>query len=435
MMSYPVSIAHASTLCVPGDKSIAHRVVMLASLASGTHVIHGVPDGLDVWATIRAFQAMGVLITTISDSCICIQGVGQYGLSPPKSPIDCGNSGTTMRLLAGLLVGQSFDAVLTGDASLSQRPMGRVVKPLQQMGAMIQSMPDGCAPLTITGGARLRNMQDTLLLPSAQVKSAILLAGLYAEGTTTLIESEPTRDHTERLMKAFGYAITTEGTTITLTPGKPSCLSSEVQIPGDISAAAFFVVAATLIPKMQLCIKNVGVNPKRMGFVEILRMMGASIEIVNFRQWGGERVADLQVQYAPLIGVKIPTTLVTSAIDEFPILFIAAARAKGRTTLSGAGELRVKESDRIRVMAEGLTKLGIEVEQTTDGMQIEGGCFLGGEVDSAHDHRVAMAFAIAGALAEAPIYIQHSEAIATSFPAFIASANQIGLKVRSKACQ
>lgn len=414
---------------VPGDKSISHRAVILGAIADGTTEISGFLASEDCIATAHAFQAMGITIEQQSQQRILIQGAGMHGLQPTTDPIHCGNSGTSMRLLAGLLAAQTFDSHLTGDSSLSQRPMERICNPLQRMGASV-STHFGTAPITISGGRPLKAICYHMQEASAQVKSGILLAGLYAEGETTIIEDRPTRNHTELMLKTFSYPIEHLDNKITV-KGKKFCRSTALEIPGDLSSATFFVVAASLIPDAQLLITGVGVNPTRTGGLEILKRMGASIQLINRRMYGNEEVADLFIQHAELHGIDIPIELIPSAIDELPVVCVAAAHATGKTLLRGAQELRVKESDRIDAIAKGLRTLGIQVNTFPDGLCIEGGRLQGGRVESKQDHRIAMAFAIAGVVAADPVYINDCASIATSFPNFIEISHRLGLGIES----
>ncbi|MCC5792906.1 MAG: 3-phosphoshikimate 1-carboxyvinyltransferase [Legionellaceae bacterium] len=413
---------------VPGDKSISHRAIMFAAIAEGTSTIDGFLDGADCLATLAAFRIMGVTVEGPIAQRLVIHGVGRLGLTAPQRTIDCGNSGTTMRLLSGLLAGQTFSSQLSGDNSLLKRPMARICQPLSLMGARIMSC-DGHAPLLIEGGSRLNGRCYTMPVASAQVKSAILLAGLYAQGESTVIEPAISRDHTERMLATFSYPVQTKEKTVSV-QGGGQCLAADIKVPGDISSAAFFMVAATVIPGSNIIIQNVGINPTRCGVIEILTLMGADIRLLNPRQYGEEPVADIAVKYAALTGITIPSTLVPLAIDEFPVLFIAAACAKGQTSLRGASELRVKESDRIAAMVKGLTTLGIEAQALDDGVVIQGGRMRGGVVDSAQDHRIAMAFAIAGSVAADCITIKDSFNVQTSFPGFVHTAQQLGLCIK-----
>ncbi|MGE4530366.1 MAG: 3-phosphoshikimate 1-carboxyvinyltransferase [Acidithiobacillus sp.] len=409
---------------VPGDKSISHRSVILGALAEGVTEVEGLLEGDDVLATIAAFRAMGVAIEGPVQGHLRIQGVGLQGLRAPQAPLDCGNSGTAMRLLAGVLAGQSFASTLVGDASLHRRPMGRVLQPLMAMGAHITA-EDGKAPLRIQGQP-LQGIQYDLPVASAQVKSAVLLAGMYAAGQTCVTEPAPTRDHTEQMLKGFGYAVEKAGPTACLNSGG-RLQGQKLQVPGDISSAAFFLLGATVAPGSDVVLEGVGINPTRTGIIEILTRMGARIDLTALREVGGEPVADIRVRHAPLQGIHIPPHLVPLAIDEFPALFIAAACAKTPTTISGAEELRVKESDRIAVMATGLRALGIAVEERPDGAVITPSQIQGGQIDSHGDHRVAMAFAMAGLVAADTIEILDCNNVATSFPSFPVLAGQAGL--------
>ena len=413
---------------VPGDKSISHRSIMLGSLANGVTEVEGFLEGEDALATLQAFRDMGVVIEGPHHGRVTIHGVGLHGLQPPPGPIYLGNSGTSMRLLAGLLAGQTFDTTLTGDASLSKRPMNRVAKPLREMGAVIETAADGRPPLCIRGGQRLGGMSYDMPMASAQVKSCLLLAGLYAAGTTSVTEPAPTRDHTERMLRGFGYPVTVEGSTASLESGH-ELSASHIEVPADISSAAFFLVAGSIAEDSELVLEHVGINPTRTGVIDILKLMGGDISLENQREVGGEPVADIRVRSAKLKGIDIPEDLVPLAIDEFPVLFVAAAVAEGRTVLRGAEELRVKESDRIQVMADGLQALGVKVEPTPDGIVIDGGAIGGGEVYSHGDHRIAMAFSVASLRASAPIRIHDCANVATSFPNFLALAAQVGIRV------
>jgi 3-phosphoshikimate 1-carboxyvinyltransferase len=417
-------------ISVPGDKSISHRAVMLAALAEGTSRISGFLEGEDTRATAAAFAALGVRIEAPEASRRIVHGVGLHGLSAPRATIDCGNAGTGMRLLAGVLAGQSFDSELVGDASLSRRPMRRIIEPLTQMGADIAAEPGDLPPLRIRGGRALKGIDYAPPVASAQVKSAILLAGLRASGETTVREMHPTRDYTERMLAAFGWPIVFSPGRARLAGGH-RLRATDVAVPADFSSAAFFVVAATLVPGSELRLRSIGLNPRRTGLLAVLRAMGADIREENVREEGGEIVADLVVRSAQLHGIEVPIEHVPDMIDEFPILFVAAAAAKGTTTIRGAAELRVKESDRIGVMASGLRALGIAVTETPDGAVIEGGGFAGGSVDSAGDHRIAMSFAVAGLVAKAPVRISDCANVATSFPDFVALASSVGFALRA----
>ncbi len=413
---------------VPGDKSISHRSIMLGALAEGTTRVSGFLEGEDALATVAAFRAMGVRIDGPDDGRVIIHGVGLRGLSAPGGPLDLGNSGTSIRLLSGLLAGQSFSCELTGDESLRGRPMGRVIDPLTLMGADIAGVAGGRPPLRVTGGQQLTGIRYDLPMASAQVKSCVLLAGLYASGTTSVTEPAPTRDHTERMLRGFGYEVKYEDGVISLVGGG-SLRAADIDVPADISSAAFFLVAASIAPGSDLLLTHVGINPTRIGVLNILRLMGADITLRNQREVGGEPVADIRVRYAQLRGIEIPADQVPLAIDEFPALFIAAACAEGRTVLRGAQELRVKESDRIAAMAEGLTTLGVSTEVLDDGIIIEGGTMDGGVIHTFHDHRIAMSFAIAALRAKREIRILDCDHVATSFPGFDALARGLGLQI------
>ncbi len=417
---------------VPGDKSISHRSIMLGSLAEGTTEVEGFLEGEDALATLQAFRDMGVVIEGPHHGRVTIHGVGLHGLKPAPGPIYLGNSGTSMRLLSGLLAAQDFDSTLTGDPSLSKRPMNRVANPLREMGAVIETAAEGRPPMVIRGGQKLKGLTYRLPMASAQVKSCLLLAGLYAEGKTTVTEPAPTRDHTERMLRGFGYSVDVEGATASVAPGG-KLKATHIEVPADISSAAFFLVAASIAEGSELVLEHVGINPTRTGVIDILRLMGADIRLENLREVGGEPVADLHVRAAKLKGIEIPEELVPLAIDEFPVLFVAAACAEGRTVLRGAEELRVKESDRIQVMADGLITLGVKCEPTPDGIIIDGGQMGGGEVHGHGDHRIAMAFSVASLRANAPIRIHDCANVATSFPNFLALCAQVGIRVAQEA--
>jgi 3-phosphoshikimate 1-carboxyvinyltransferase len=401
---------------------------MLGALAEGVTRVTGFLEGDDALATVAAFSAMGVTIEGPEEGVVTIHGVGMHGLRAPQQPLDLGNSGTSIRLLSGLLAGQAFDSELTGDGSLCGRPMGRVIDPLTLMGAEISGAAGGRPPLRIRGGRKLQGIHYDLPMASAQVKSCVLLAGLYAQGETSVTEPAPTRDHTERMLRGFGYTVEKREGVIAL-DGGGSLQATAIDVPADISSAAFFLVAACIAPDSDLLLTHVGINPTRTGVINILQLMGADISLRNQREVGGEPVADIRVRYAPLKGIVIPEDQVPLAIDEFPALFIAAACAEGRTVLRGAEELRVKESDRIAAMAEGLTTLGIHNEVLEDGIIIEGGSLGGGVIHTHHDHRIAMSFAIAALRAELEIHILDCDNVATSFPGFDALARGLGLQI------
>jgi 3-phosphoshikimate 1-carboxyvinyltransferase len=390
--------------------------------------VTGFLEAEDCLATLAAFRAMGVAVEGPKAGQVRIHGVGLHGLEAPQAPLDLGNSGTSMRLLAGLLAAQPFDSVLVGDASLNRRPMRRVTEPLRTMGAWIETTAAGTAPLHIHGNPRLRGIRYEMPVASAQVKSCLLLAGLYAKGRTCVVEPAPSRDHTERMLAGFGYPVVKEGASICVESGG-KLVATWIDVPADISSAAFFMVGATISPGSDVLLRHVGINPTRTGVLEILKAMGANIEILDPREIGGEPVADIRVRHAELRGIHIPEHLVPLAIDEFPVLFVAAACASGETTLTRAAELRVKESDRIQVMADGLHALGIDARPTPDGMIIRGGRLAGGRVDSHGDHRIAMAFAIAGLRAAEWIEIHDCANVATSFPSFVPLACSLGLEI------
>jgi len=412
------------SVAVPGDKSVSHRALMFGALADGVSHIRGFLEGEDTRATAAVLQQLGVRIDTPAEGERVVHGVGLHGLRASAQALDCGNAGTGMRLLAGLLAGQAFDSTLVGDASLSKRPMRRVTDPLAAMGARIDTQ-DGLPPLVVRGSQRLHGIRYELPVASAQVKSALLLAGLYAQGETEIIEPHPTRDYTERMLAAFGWPIAFEPGRARLSGGHV-LRATDVDVPADFSSAAFFLVAASIVPGSELRLPAVGLNPRRTGLLEALRLMGADIRIENPRASGGEPVADLLVRHAPLHGVELPEALVPDMIDEFPALFVAAAVAKGNTIIRGAAELRVKESDRLATMATGLRALGITVDETPDGATIHGGTLTGGTVESLTDHRIAMSFAVAGLMAQAPVRINDCRHVATSFPGFMELANGCG---------
>lgn len=423
--------ALAGEVEIPGDKSISHRAVMLAAIAAGASRIRGFLEGADTRATAAIFEQLGVRIEAPAQGERIVHGVGLHGLHAPHGELDCGNAGTAMRLLAGLLAGQHFDCTLVGDASLSRRPMRRVIEPLSQMGARIESNAGDLPPLHIQGSA-LRGMEYTTPVASAQVKSAVLLAGLYAEGMTQVRESRPTRDYTEQMLASFGCPIEFEPGRARLAGGH-RLRATEVIVPADFSSAAFFIVAATLVPGSELRLRKIGLNPRRTGLLVVLHAMGANIIEENARESGGEPIADLVIRHAPLHGIEIPVATVADMIDEFPILFVAAAAAEGTTVVRGAQELRVKESDRIAVMAAGLRALGVQIEETADGAMIDGGALRGGEVDAQADHRCAMAFAVAGAIARGPVRIRDCANVSTSFPDFEQIASEAGLRIETTA--
>jgi len=418
---------------VPGDKSISHRSIMLGAIAEGETQIEGFLEGEDSLATLQAFRDMGVVIEGPHHGRVSVYGVGLNGLSQPPGPLYVGNSGTSMRLLAGLLAGQSFDVELRGDESLTARPMGRVANPLAEMGAVIETN-EGKPPMVIRGGQSLQGIHYEMPVASAQVKSSLILAGLYADGETIVIEPAPTRDHTERMLNGFGYEVSgrdiSKGVREITVKGGGKLSATKIDVPADISSAAFFMVAASITPGSDLTLEHVGINPTRVGVVNILTQMGADIELTNDRIVGGEPVADIRIRYAPLKGINIPEDQVALAIDEFPVLFVAAACAEGTTVLTGAEELRVKESDRIQAMADGLQTLGVNAQATPDGMIIEGGSMGSGTIDSLGDHRIAMSFAVASLQSQGEIEILNCANVATSFPNFVELVTQVGMSVR-----
>ncbi len=423
---------------VPGDKSISHRSIMLGSLSEGRMTISGFLQGEDSLATLRAFRSMGVQIEGPDEQGkVVIEGVGMHGLKVPAGPLDLGNSGTSMRLLTGLLAAQGFDITLSGDHSLSSRPMKRVTDPVMQMGAHIETDNNGTAPLIIRSNneTQLKGINYTLPMASAQVKSCVLLAGLYAQGQTCVTEPAPTRDHTERMLQGFAYTLDVkkldEQRSQICLQGGGQLIACDIDVPSDISSAAFFMVGASISEGSDITLNHVGINPTRIGVINILKLMGADITLSNEKEVGGEPVADLRIRYARLKGIHIPEDQVPLAIDEFPAISIAAACAQGQTVLTGAEELRVKESDRIQAMVDGMKILGIDCAGTKDGMIINGGEFTSGTVDSLGDHRIAMSFAMAALKAKGSITINDCANVNTSFPDFIALAQSCGLQVNS----
>ena len=428
-MNYQVkpSKVGKATVSVPGDKSVSHRALMLGSIAEGRTEVSGFLAGEDCLATLQAMALMGVAVERPSATDVVVHGVGLHGLQPPEQPLDLGNSGTAMRLMAGLLSGQAFDSVLTGDASLSGRPMQRIIKPLSQMGATILSN-DGCPPLRLSGGGSLTAIDYRLPVASAQVKSAILLAGLYAEGTTSVFEPAVTRDHTERMLASMGVSLDIADGQIAIAGGQAP-QGCNIQVPADLSSAAFVMFAALIADDANVLIENVGVNPTRTGVIDILQGMGADLSLENPRLLGDEPVADIRVRSSQLLGGPVDPALVSLAIDEFPVLFAAAACAKGKTVFTGIGELRVKESDRIAAMATGLRALGIHVDQSDDGAVVQGGRLAGGTVESHGDHRIAMSLAVAASVAAAPVIVRDIAAVDTSFPGFADCMASLGIEI------
>ena len=430
MISSP-SAGLKGTFRVPGDKSISHRSIMLGSLANGITEVSGFLEADDALATLSAFEQMGVKIERIGTGKLRIHGVGLHGLKAPQNTLDVGNSGTSMRLLSGILAGQQFDSVLTGDRSLTKRPMRRVLDPLSLMGANVESTALGTSPLNIKGKTELTGIHYAMPMGSAQVKSCLMLAGLYAAGTTTIEEPAVTRDHTERMLRGFGYPVSTNKNVVSL-EGGGALTATSIDVPGDISSAAFFMVAASITPNSEITLEHIGINPTRTGIIDILLKMGADIRLDNERLVGGEKVADIHVKSSQLIGIQVPEDLVALAIDEFPVIFIAAAYAKGTTVVTGAEELRVKESDRIQAMVDGLQSLGVNIEGTSDGAVIKGGLVQPGSIESFDDHRIAMAFAVAGLNAEGTVTVNNCENVSTSFPGFVELATDCGFKLKAQ---
>ena len=430
MTSFNAASCHSlyGSIKVPGDKSISHRSIMLGAIANGVTKISGFLEGDDTLATLNAFQQMGVKIDR-TGSNITIYGVGKYGLKSSSKPFDLGNSGTSIRLMSGLLSAQIFNSQLCGDESLSKRPMDRVIEPLSMMGAVIDSY-ESMPPLSITGNQKLSAISYTLPVASAQIKSCLMLAGLYADGETLIVENSTTRDHTERMLKGFGYPVHSSNGQISLMGGG-ELNACDIEVPSDISSAAFFMVAASIAKDADITLRAVNINPTRTGILDILDMMGANITLTDKRVVAGELVADIRVCSAELHGVDIPQELVPLAIDEFPVIFIAASCAIGDTLLTGAKELRIKESDRIQVMADGLTSLGIKNEVLEDGIRIQGGEFSkqNSVIKSHQDHRISMSFAIASTRSEYDIRIEGVDNVKTSFPNFVELANKIGMNI------
>ena len=429
----PPARTFAGEVRVPGDKSVSHRAVMLGAIANGETEVTGFLEAEDTRATVRAVRALGVAIESDGAGALRIRGAGREGLEPPAAPLDLGNSGTGLRLLTGLLAGQSFDSTLVGDESLSRRPMRRIAEPLGRMGARVETAPGGTPPLAVRGGRRLAGIEHRLEVPSAQVKSCLLLAGLYARGRTRVEEPAPTRDHTERMLAGFGYEVERlRGETALAGGGELS--AQPVAVPGDLSSAAFFLVGACIAPRGRIRIPGVGVNPTRDGVLRILERMGASVALENRRDSGGEPVADLVARASRLRGIEIESDLVALGIDEIPVLLLAAARAEGVTVLRGAGELRVKESDRLAAMEEGLRRLGVPVQARPDGMVVHGRRepFRAACVASRGDHRIAMTFALAALAADGPVEIEDCANVATSFPGFTTEVRAAGVEVEER---
>jgi 3-phosphoshikimate 1-carboxyvinyltransferase len=421
----------AGELTVPGDKSISHRALMLGGIARGVTDITGFLAGEDCLATLRALQALGVRIERPSEHHVIVHGVGPKGLHGAAAPLDMGNAGTAMRLSMGLLAPQGFNSTLIGDESLMRRPMERVATPLRQMGAQIGTQ-NGRPPVEIRGSTQMHGIDYALPVASAQVKSAVLLAGLQAAGTTRVTEPAPTRDHTERMLRAFGVKVMQQGATAAIEGGQ-TLQGTDIVVPADFSSAAFFLVAGCLAAEKPLLLRNVGINPTRTGLLELLLQMGADIKVhAHPKATDGEPIADLEVRRSRLKGIQVPEALVPLSIDEFPVFFVAAACAEGETLVRGAEELRVKETDRLAAMADGLTVLGVENRLYPDGLWIRGGAgFGGGRVDSRGDHRIAMAFAVASLRARQEIEILDVANVATSFPGFVEIARSVGLRIET----
>lgn len=413
---------------VPGDKSLSHRAIMLSALAEGESRIDGFLEGEDTRATARIFSQMGVRIETPDERSRIVHGVGLRGLKASSEALDCGNAGTGMRLLTGLLSAQAFDSTLVGDASLLKRPMARVVRLLQAMGARIDAHEDNFAPLHIHGGQVLKGVTIDTQVASAQVKSALIFAALYAQGETVITEPRPTRDYTESMLKSLGWPIAFEPGKVVV-QGGGSLLAGEIHIPGDISSAAFLIAGALLIPGSDITLENIGINPRRTGILEAFKLMGGDITLLSQRFQSGELVADIRIRHSLLKGIDLPESLVPDMIDECPIFFIAAALAEGTTRAFGLSELRVKESDRISSMVKGLQALGAAVEEHPDGVVISGGRLRPGEVDSFEDHRIAMSFAVAGQCVDGVTVVKDCANVATSFPGFVELARNIGMNL------
>ena len=404
-------------ITVPGDKSISHRAVMLGSISEGTTIAKDFLMSDDCLSTIRCFRDMGVDIT-VDGRDVTIRGVGLHGLIKPSGELYTGNSGTTTRIISGILAGQNFDTILNGDESIQKRPMKRVMEPLSLMGADIRSLRDnGCAPLAING-RRLKGIEYHMKVASAQVKSAILLAGLFADGDTTVIEDVPSRNHTELMLKGFGADLETNGLTTVLHPGKP-LIGTKLTVPGDISSAAYFIGAALITPGSDITVKNTGINPTRDGIIRAFRAMGADITLMNERETAGERVADIRVRYSGLSGTVIEGDLIPALIDEIPLIAVVATQAEGETVIKDAAELKVKESDRIELMSEGLKKMGADIKPLSDGFIINGRTGLhGADIRTQKDHRIAMSFSIAALVSDGPVVLDDADCVKISYPGF-----------------
>jgi 3-phosphoshikimate 1-carboxyvinyltransferase len=420
------------SVIVPGDKSISHRSMILGGIAEGVTKVSGFLESGDCLATMKAMQSMGVKIEKENNQYL-IYGVGKFGLQRPVSgDIDCGNSGTGMRLLAGVLAAQRFNSTVFGDASLNSRPMTRITKPLKIMGAKVKATEKGTAPLQFEGVEQLNSINYLSPVASAQVKSCVLLAGLYSDGDISLTEPKLSRDHTENMLRGFGCQLESNDLTVTMQGGQ-SIKAIDITVPADISSSAFFMVLATLLPDSQITFKNLCVNPSRTGVISILQLMGADITFENQTMTAGEKIADVVVKSSKLHGIEVPHEYIASAIDEFPIIFVAAALAKGETRLTNAMELRKKECDRINAMAIGLSAMGVDCHELVDGIVIKGNesnsVLKGSKIDSHHDHRIAMSFLIAGQFAEGDIEVKDCENIMTSFPNFLTICQDLGLDI------
>ena len=423
------SVNISGSICVPGDKSISHRSLILLSISNGVGVISGLLESDDCMATLKIFKMLGVTITKNINNTYTVHGKGLNGLKKTNNDLDCGNSGTSMRLLAGLLAGQKFNSSLVGDESLFKRPMERISSPLKMMGANITLSKNNTAPILIKPVKKISGIDYKMKIDSAQIKSSIILASLYSSEKTNIFENMPTRDHTENMINFLGGNIIKSDNIITINP-KNKLVSKDIDIPGDISSAMFIIVGCLISKESDVLIKNVGLNKLRTGGIQILKMMGASIKIINKKTYGPEIVGDIVVKSSLLKGIDIPDKYIASAIDEFPILFIAAANASGKTLLKNAKELRFKESDRLLTMSNGLSECNIRNILTEDGIEIEGGNFTGGTIDSYGDHRIAMSFAIAGLISKKPITILNTKNVSTSFPGFYNLIKDMGLNIK-----
>ena len=423
------SVNISGSICVPGDKSISHRSLILLSISNGIGVISGLLESDDCMATLKIFKMLGVTITKNINNTYTVHGKGLNGLKKTNNDLDCGNSGTSMRLLAGLLAGQKFNSSLVGDESLFKRPMERISSPLKMMGANITLSKNNTAPILIKPVKKISGIDYKMKIDSAQIKSSVILASLYSSEKTNIYENMPTRDHTENMINFLGGNIIKSENIITINP-KNKLVSKDIDIPGDISSAMFIIVGCLISKESEVLIKNVGLNKLRTGGIQILKMMGASIKIINKKTYGPEIVGDIVVKSSLLKGIDIPDKYIASAIDEFPILFIAAANASGKTLLKNAKELRYKESDRLLVMSNGLSECNIRNRLTEDGIEIEGGNFTGGTIDSYGDHRIAMSFAIAGLISKKPITILNTKNVSTSFPGFYNLIKDMGLNIK-----